>query len=404
MESNVADVCRAWAAFGSTLLACVAGLSGLSCTSSDQSPQWTVSDSAGVEIVANVGSAARWILSEEPALTLGVVDQGGPTEFFRVSDIALLDDGGLAVANSGTEEVRLFAPGGAHLGSFGRDGRGPREFRRLSIVESYSDSLLTYDEGNDRISVWTLDGTWVRSFRLEWFTSSLAPVDLMGHDGILAVTAHYMTELEGTGLVVDTALVSHYDIDGQLVDSLVRLPHNERVVQRQGDFQTTLGAPFSSFAQIVGGGPGFCYAFGPITDVRCYDTKGTLTQIVRVPLERREVTKAHIDEFWKRQFEEATGPRLEAFRRMRDMMPFPSAFPAYSQLLVDDAGRLWARLYALPGEIDERWFVFENGRLVSEVRSPTGFRVMDFRDERIAGVWTDDLGIEFVRVYELEST
>ena len=97
---------------------------------------------------------------------------------------------------------------------------------------------------------------------------------------------------------------------------------------------------------------------------------------------------------------EATGPRLDALRHMRDMMPFPALFPAFSQLLVDDTDRLWARVYALPGEPDERWLVFEAGRLASSLVSPRGFRVMDVRGNRIAGVWSDDLGVEFVQVYE----
>lgn len=386
---------------GSVLAALFVVVAG--CTSPDKAPRWTVADSAGIEIVANAGGAEEWTLSGDPTVTLGVVDQGGPTEFFRIADIAMLDGGALAIANSGTEEVRLFSPTGRFLGSFGREGHGPREFTRLSRVDAYSDSLMTYDGGNDRISVWGSKGTWVRSFRLQWFSGSLVPVDLMGSDGVLAITARYMTELKGSGLLVDTALVSYYDDDGQLIDSLVRLPHNERVVQRHGDFQTTLGAPFSELGHIVGVGDGFCYAFGRAAEIRCYDLHGTLTQIVRVPLDQRVVTDAYIADFWDRQFAEATGPRLEAFRQMRGTMPFPVSFPAFSQLLVDDANRLWARVYALPDEPDERWFVFEDGRLLSEIHSPLGFRVMDVRDGRIAGVWTNDLGIEFVRVYEIGS-
>lgn len=69
-------------------------------------------------------------------------------------------------------------------------------------------------------------------------------------------------------------------------------------------------------------------------------------------------------------------------------------------LAVDDTDRLWARVYALPDEPDERWLVFEAGRLASSLVSPRGFSVMDVRGNRIAGVWSNDLGVEFVQVYE----
>lgn len=371
------------------------------CAPAAETPNWTVEDSAGVEIVSSLGPAPAWSLSAEPILPLGVVDQGGPTEFFRVVDIALLEGGGMAVANGGTHEVRLFTAEGRHVGTFGREGRGPEEFRGLSMVESVGDSLLVYDGRNDRASVWSTTGVFGRSFRLEWFNGLLFPVDV-GDDGIVAVTARYMTELSGSGLVVDTALVSRYDFRGNLIDSVARLPHNERVVQRQGDLQTTLGAPFSSSAAIVAAGPGFCYAFGPAPDIRCYDGQGRLERVVRVPAAPRRVTPEHVAAFWAEREADEPGPRSNAFRRMRDFMPFPEAFPAFGQLLVDDVGRLWARRYRLPDAPVEEWLVFESGRVVGALAAPVGFRVMAVRADHVAGVFTDDLGIEFVRVYEVD--
>lgn len=375
-------------------------LLAVGCTKLDDRPPWLVSDSAGVEIVLNERSSLAWRLSEEPVLSLGVVDQGGPTEFFRVQDIAILNNGDLAVANRGSEEVRLFTAEGRHRATFGGKGHGPREFSLLAMVESYGDSLLAYDEGNDRISVWKQSGRFGRSFRLEWYSGLLGPVDLRGYGGILTVTARYMSELRGEGLIVDTALVSAYDLTGHLIDSIARLPHNERVVRRQGDLQITLSAPFSARGQIVGVAPGFCYAFGAAADILCFDLEGVLRRIIRVSLTPRPVTDEHVSAFWEEQRAGAEGPRSDAFQRLRESMPFPGFFPTYSQLLVDDAGRLWARLYTTPEERNEQWLIFEDGRLVAELVSPRGFRVMDVKQDRVAGVRTNTLGVEFVEVRE----
>jgi len=124
---------------------CVAALGTLGYGEGERAALWVPSDSAGVEIVTNRSDGASWRLSQVPVLSLGVVDQGGPTEFYRVSDLELLEDGGLAVANTGTEEVRLFASGGQYRGSYGGDGYGPEEFRRLAMLDAQADSLLTYD-------------------------------------------------------------------------------------------------------------------------------------------------------------------------------------------------------------------------------------------------------------------
>lgn len=387
---------------GASAIAALSSVVG--CQAERPSEAWSVSDSAGVEVVTSRLPGPSWTLSEEPTLSLGVVEGKGPTQFFGVTDLELLPDGRIVVANGGTEEVRIFSGRGRHLGGFGRGGNGPREFRRLSMVQTHADSLLTYDEGNDRISVWGPDGAWKRSFRLEWVSGLLVPTAFVGDRGVLTITARRMSELPGSGLIVDTALVSYYDLDGHLVDSLVRLPHNERVVLRQGNLQTTLGAPFSTFGQVVARDDDFCYAFGSVPEIRCYDLAGRLRRILRIDTPRRPVSDAHIASFWSERMEDPPGPRREAFQRMRAVMPFPSEFPAFSKLIVDDAGRLWAQVYALPDATEERWWVFREGRLAAELVSSPNFSIMDVAGDRVAGVWKDDLGVEFIQVYRVRES
>ena len=260
-------------------------------------------------------------------------------------------------------------------------------------------AIRSYDGGNERLSVWTRSGSFGRSFNLEWFAGSLFPVDANSEE-ILAVTARYMTELDGSGLVVDTALVSLYDLGGHLNDSIARLPHNERVVHRQGNWQTTLGAPFSAAGQLVLGRDGFCYAFGPQPEVRCYGKEGDLRRLIRLSYSPRRVTPEDIDEFWHERSSEVEGPKLDAYRRMREVMPFPTEYPAFAQLLVDDEGRIWARRYATPEARTESWFLFDSGRLMGYLETPSGFRVMDVRGGLLAGVLRNELEVEFVQVYE----
>jgi len=374
------------------------------CSTPDDRVRSSVRDSAGVEIITTAGALPSWELSGEPVLELGSIDDPGPTQFFRVRDVELLDDGGLVVANQGSEELRIFGPDGAHRATVGRKGHGPAEFDGLSMVESFADSLLVYDSGNQRLSVRRLDGSLARTFQLFWYDGILFPVDLhgavgfTGARGILAVTARYMSQLKGTGLVVDTALVSLYDMDGALIDSLIRLPHNERVVQRAGDFQTTLGYPYSAGASLVGDARGFCSTFGTTPEIECRDRDGVWRRI-RIVLPARDVTEAHVERFWNEAFDTENVRQRSALRRMRDAMVFPEHFPAFAQLARDDRGRIWARRYATPDDEAEEWIVIEDGRWTGRIASPIGFQVMDVRGDRLAGVWQDSLGIEFVRVY-----
>lgn len=387
--------------------ATLCALAGLAAAcSTDAAPGvWTVIDSAGIEILSNTPTVPAWRMSDAPVLEIGAMEDPGPYELYRVRDVALLADGRVAVANAGSDELRVFGADGSLLSSAGRRGHGPQEFDGLAMVESYADSLITWDWGNQRVSVRLVDGTYVRSFNLEWFDGILYPADLLGGTGvagepaILAVTSSYMSQLRGDGWVVDSALVSIYDLGGALVDSLWRLPDNSRAVLRVGGRQTTLDVPYTEAASLAGVEDGFCHTFGTAPEIRCYDGAG-LRRLIRVQMQPTPVSPEDIDGFWEDALATENRRRRDALLRMRDVMPFPDAFPAFAQLLVDDAGRLWARRYRTPRSRAEEWLVFEGGRLVGRLESPAGFQVMDVAGERVAGVWTNDLGVEFVRLYE----
>ena len=378
---------------------------GGGCSGPESGVEFTSRDSAGVAIGTTSRQPGVWRTDDEPLLQLGSVDESGPTQFFRIVDIALLRDGGVAVANQGSEEIRVFGPDGAHRGTAGGRGSGPEEFSGLQMIAAFGDSLLTWDGGNARISVRRADGSFARGFRLEWHNGILFPVALVDADvsqgrrpGILAVTARYMSELNGSGLVVDTALVSLYDMQGSMVDSLARVPHNSRAVRRVGNRQTTLGVPYVPNASIEGYEDGFCYTFGPDAHILCHGPQ-RLKQILRVDIPDRPVTERDVARYWDEAFKTQLASRRSALNRMRDVMPFPDRFPAFAQLLRDDTGRLWARRYPLPTAEEEEWLVFDNGKWIGGVASPLGFRVMDVRGRRLAGVWRDSVGVEYVRIY-----
>jgi len=65
-------------------------------------------------------------------------------------------------------------------------------------------------------------------------------------------------------------------------------------------------------------------------------------------------------------------------------------------------GELWVSAYSLPGDEERQWYVFgEDGFLRALLRVPAAFRLVDARRDIVAGVWTDELGVQMVKVYAL---
>src|SRR5688500_18511880 len=76
-------------------------------------------------------TAVRWTMEERPAVEIGTGE--GEDALYRVTSAARLRDGRIAVANAGTQQVKLFGADGRHLASLGRRGGGPGEFQAAHV-------------------------------------------------------------------------------------------------------------------------------------------------------------------------------------------------------------------------------------------------------------------------------
>jgi len=110
-----------------------------------------------------------WSVSAKPITAIGSVEGGAGQELANVSGAHRLADGRVVVANGKPLELRIYSARGALLAHFGRKGSGPGEFNgRLDLLPAAGDSVLVFDQGNDRTTLFNTDGRIVR----EWPTSA----------------------------------------------------------------------------------------------------------------------------------------------------------------------------------------------------------------------------------------
>jgi len=81
-----------------------------------------------------------------PGLVIGAVAGAPAQELFLVTGAVRLSDGGIAVANGGTHEVRVFDARGRHVRTIGGEGGGPGELRNpRRLFRLPDDSLEVVD-------------------------------------------------------------------------------------------------------------------------------------------------------------------------------------------------------------------------------------------------------------------
>lgn len=84
-------------------------------------------------------------------------------------------------------------------------------------------------------------------------------------------------------------------------------------------------------------------------------------------------------------------------------MDVPETSPAYGRLLVDSEGGLWVSDYSSFPVEPTGWRVFDpEGRLLGPVTVPERFHVHQIGEDWVLGIWRDDLGVEYARIYGLD--
>ena len=134
-------------------------------------PPAAIRDSAGVRIVENERSAETsrlgWRVGPEPSVSIGALE-GEEPYLLHWATARMLPDGRIAVANGGSDEVRVFDPSGRHVATWGGQGEGPGEFSGLTQVARWpGDSLVAWYSHGRSMSVFDASGNFGRSFSLQ---------------------------------------------------------------------------------------------------------------------------------------------------------------------------------------------------------------------------------------------
>jgi hypothetical protein len=366
-------------------------------------------DSAGITIVESTaprwGTVARWSVDSEPLVDLSTSGTGEAHEFYRVVDAIRLSDGSIAVANAGSSEVRFYSSKGVFIKSVGREGEGPGEFQRLSSIDRFrGDSLEVFDYSARRVTV--LSPEWevsrVISLQLQ-FLWKLWPLDDTTLLSML-VWPSVLVEEGDEGLVRMPVPVVRFSLTGAVIDTVAMAAGYEELRIRGEDGFSAARPLFGKNSHLAVHGGRFYLGSADQMQYRIFAPDGTLERIVRVP--DYDLTLAHDDLQAERDAILGDDPS-PSLRSYFDDLPVPDKKPAYSELLVDARGCVWAAEHV--GELTgwlamdpRKWEVFStDGEWLGSVLSPRRFTVFEIGDDYVLGVFRDDLDVEHVQLLRL---
>ena len=152
------------------------------------------------------------------------------------------------------------------------------------------------------------------------------------------------------------------------------------------------------------------YAAGRYEQLEIWRAAGELHRIVRWQSRDRAVGPEDA-EAWRRQRRAELEARSEIRPEMEpiieaqtgDHIPVAELYPAHGQVVVSHEGDLWVEEYRRPrDEGPARWLMFRpDAGFVCSVSLPGDLWVMAIRDNRVFGLATDSLDVEYVLGYDV---
>lgn len=369
-----------------------------------------VRDSAGIRVVENGSPDGLPLCAlEGPELTIG--DRTGEPghDLYRVGGAALLEDGRIALANTGTDELRFYDADGELLGASGGPGDGPGEFNNSWLLERLSgDTLLIGDRPPWHYEVFGPDGEWVRTIqpRPRFFNPP-------GGGGVLDGGALVLVERElapsrtfepGPGRVL------WYGPDATLRDTLAELEMLRTGTTTNENFY--ISTWFASRPVVEAGGEVFVRGRTDVPELDVFEVDGrpVLATILRWQAGDRTVTSEVLDEA-----REATRARFAgdegsaADERSAELVemylhedrPVEDRYPAFAGVRLGTDGAIWVSMYdPVAQAASSEWVRFgPDGTMGCRLRLPDGSTVQEFGPDHLLLRRTNDLSVERIELH-----
>jgi hypothetical protein len=381
-------------------------------------------DSAGVEIVTLrlvEDALPHHVATSEAEVEIGVPSGEAGYLMDRVTGAVRLSDGGIAVLDAGWRELRFYDEGGRFLGSAGGAGDGPGEFRspgRLALLPG--DTLVVFDRGHQRMSVFTGRGDFVRSH-------PVAPGEVFGiweaegvtDRGDLLVTTFVGEDPQVPGAYFAPEVVGLFQGgEGRWtpVDSVAGT--EAAIVERDGRPASAI-IPFGRKSDFAAAGEHVFVLDGlEGRSIRVFAADGRLIRLLRVELPRAPVdarlTERWIESFFALNADAFADERVaEHWRYGFARVTPPAQVPLFRSLTTDREGNVCAERHG-PEETTPPTYLClsPEGQVLRRVTFPeglirTGFPRQDpgveIGADHLLGAWRDGTGVSVVRLYRLEA-
>jgi hypothetical protein len=366
-------------------------------------------------------------VADSPLVDIGGVAGDPAYDFDQVNGVIRLRDGRLAVALTGSSQVRFYDAEGTHLVTSGTRGSGPGEYQMIAgFYPAPDDSVIVADLVSRRLTVLSDSGKVGRTFSLgneSGFAMPGAggrmtlgmPAGVFDDGTVLAIGMSFQLNADRAGVYRDSVVHVVYQPDGSVRDSIGRFPgvEMEQIPLTFGpqSFKAPSPVPLGRNTMVAVQRDQVILGTNDSWELQVRGQDGSLRRLIRVaqaprPISPEQVAAHRVEARKLMESQPMMRNVPEQFRKQFydriEQAKYPEAFPFIEAILPAGDGSLWVNEVGNPGDEQRVMAVFDStGQLLGRVRLPDRFRPTHLTGDVIAGVWQDADDVEHVRVYQV---
>ncbi|HEX8431689.1 MAG TPA: hypothetical protein VF625_10385 [Longimicrobium sp.] len=359
----------------------------------------------------------RWTVTREARAGVG----DGPGALTSVAGLTVGRDGAVYVTQPQEGVVRSYDRGGRFARVIGRSGAGPGEFDSPTRIGWRGDTLWVQDPGNQRISFFRADGTYLRSvtfIRAAELTDGRPQIPgyVLADGSVLGYWQVPLSELVGPK-PLSVPLV-RFTADGEPASLLGRMERrNQFAEMRNGSSITFSPQPFSDSQMMDVAPDGSAVVIvtrdaaesgdGATFSVRAIDPTGRVTLARRygyVPIRLQDdvIDSTLAENAGGLEATRIKTPAAAVLRReMRKTMFVPRHLTPITSLVLGRDGTIWLRREQT-GDAAVWWHVLDPaGNIIANLRLPADLSVYYADHTRLWAVERDELDVPTLASYRV---
>ena len=334
---------------------------------------------------------------------------GIEADLVPIHTVAVAGDGSIAISQGQDHNVRFFSAAGEPLGSVGREGSGPGEFRRVGRMGWLADTLWVSEPMQSRVTLISPNRTLVRTINFAVRTRPGSPASSTTY-GFLSPYALYSDEsVLVSGQSEESFSFIHMTLDGDLLRVTTRIRLRADAHQVRGSdgsvastnlFRVTPHSAVSPDGRLAAiARTNFAGSQDHTFSVAVMNRDADTVFARDYPFEGVPIPKSVVDSLVAIKFARLRSTTLaNAFRREAYA---PPVYPPLRNLLMADDGSVWVELRAT--EEGRPYLVLDHaGEVVDTVILPSNTTVAVVSGSSVYALELDEDDVQSVVRYRLQ--